>query len=99
MSTLTRPAVTDSVPVADRNPGRVRRMANRVSMLVAVVIGYLFVSGSSAFAQAATDPTGGLFSTVQTSLTGTVIPAAAALIVVAIIFALAVKFVSKAAKK
>lgn len=47
----------------------------------------------------AIDPTGGMFTSLQDSLTTVVIPAAAALIMVGLVFGLAVKWVRKSANK
>lgn len=89
---------TSAAVIPDRNPSRTRRGVNRAGMLVAIVVGYLGLTGTSAFAQTA-DPSGAMFTSLQTSLTGTLIPAASALIVVGIVFALAVKYVKKAQSK
>ncbi len=85
----------------DRTPSRSRRAVNRVVMLGVIIGGYLGLTATGAFAQtvAPADSTGGLFTSLQSSLTTVIIPAAAALIVVALVFAMAVKWVGKASKK
>lgn len=90
---------TSAAVVLDRNPTRSRRVVNRAGMIVAIVVGYLGLTSTGAFAQTAADPTGGMFTSLQSNLTGTLIPASAALIVVGIVFALAVKYVKKAVNK
>lgn len=78
-------------------PNVARRSAGRASLVLTIIAGYLGLTATGAMAQ--TDSTGGLFTTLQGELTGTIIPAAAALIVVALVFGMAVKWVQKASKK
>lgn len=86
--------------LATSNPETLARSVGRAGLVLTIIAGYLGLTATGAFAQeVGGDPTGGMFTTLQSQLTGTVIPAAAALIVVALVFGMAVKWVSKSSKK
>lgn len=75
------------------------RLRGRLVVVLSAVLAFVGLGAGSAFATTNTSPTGGIFTTAQSDLTTLIIPAAAALVLVGIVFAVAVKWMSKGMKK
>jgi hypothetical protein len=74
-------------------------LRGKVLVVVSAVLAFLGLGPAAASFATTSDPTGGVFTTAQSDLSSLIIPAAAGLVIIGIVFAVAVKWMGKGMKK